>query len=115
MTFDKSLIFLAILEHLVSELTLFLQLPWFLCKKSSPKVVKNQWIYQKVWNLLSKVVHIFAAVGHRRKYFQSQFISCYQISIEAYTSGFFLLQIVARIVAQKFWAYEAKVVYHFAW
>ena len=27
MTFDKSLIFLAILEHLVSELTLFLQLP----------------------------------------------------------------------------------------
>ena len=68
----------------------------------SPKNVKNQWFYQKVWNLWSKVVYVFAIVGHRRKKMQKIPVSIHFIlSFEAYISGFVLLQIVAKLVAQK--------------
>ena len=67
MTFDKSLLFLASMDYLVSKLTLCFAIATILSMELSPKVVKNQWFYHKAWTLLSKVVHIFAVVGHRRK------------------------------------------------
>ena len=56
-----------IIEHQKSELTLYFAIVRFFCMKSSPKVMKNQWFYQKVQNLLGKAMHIFLPAGHRRK------------------------------------------------